>query len=158
VEGALKRERMKQGAESDKRIGAALYGGPWPPRYSKLDAASNRLEDFVRDADGRIMLLGWCDGKTENLVAQNSRMPSHADLSGMALPPLDGGDLREADLRGAKLGSLQRADIRGLRVDKTTDISEANFAWAKMTVEDFDALTKCKGFETARNLGRPFKK
>jgi hypothetical protein len=154
-EEAPERQPMAQGAEADKKIAEALYGKPWNPRYPKLDAASHRVEDIIRDVDGRIMLRGWADGKVENLVAENASLLAHADLSGMQLPPLPNGDLREADLRGTKLGNLQRADIRGIVVDETTDISEADFAWTKMTTEDFERLKGCRGFDTARNLARP---
>ena len=143
-------------ARTDQELGEVLYGKPNNPRYPKMDT-NGTVEDIVRDIDGRIMLRGFVDGHPERLLSWHPNALAHADIHEMKLPDLPGADLREANAKGAVLGDVSGADLRGLQVDSETDISNANFAGAKIDTETFEALTRCRGFETARALGRPLK-
>ena len=144
---------LKQGPESDQRIGEALYP-PHNDNYPRTDAAG-QPEAILRDVDGRIALRGFTDGRSEALAAQYPTALSNMDLRDLELPELPGADLRGADLQGATLGNLQRADIRGIKVSPETDIGQADFTLARLRTEDFEALKQCKGWQTARGLGRP---
>jgi len=144
---------LKQGPESDQRIGEALYP-PHNDNYPRTDAAG-QPEAILRDVDGRIALRGFTDGRPEALAAQYPTALCNVDLRDLVLGDLSGGDLRGANLEGATLGNLSRADIRGIRVSAETDIGQADFTMCRLRTEDFEALKQCIGFDKARGLGRP---
>jgi len=100
---------------------------------------------------------GPTDNHPEKLLFWHLGSLSHADLEGMKLPELPGRDLREANLRGATLSNLNGSDLRGVAVDAETDISNATFMGAKIDLATYEKLTRCKGFDRAKGLGRPLR-
>ena len=156
AEATEEAEKEAPKARTDAELAEVLYGPPHDPRYPKIDT-NGTVEDIVRDIDGRILLRGFVDGRPEALLSRNPGLLSHADLHGMQLPDLPKADLREANARGATLGDVSGADLRGIDVDSNTDIGNANFAGAKIDSETYNRLTQCKGFRTARALGRPLR-
>jgi hypothetical protein len=148
------KERLKP--RSDQELAEILYGRERNPRYPDIDN-NGIVNDCIRDIDGRIITQGPTDNHPEKLLFWHLGPLSHADLHGMKLPELPGRDLRESNMKGATLGNLNGADLRGIEVDETTDISNATFSGAQVDLQTYEKLVKCKGFDRAKGLGRPLR-
>ena len=143
------------GLAFEKKLQTALYGEEQDENYAKTDG-QGRIENLIRDVDSRVMFRSF-DNTRESMISQYSKALANADLRNMELPTLHEGDLRGSNCRGATLHDVRGCDLRGMLVDSSTDISQADFAGCRIDIETFDELVKCKGFKQAKRLGRPLK-